>query len=119
MTEPRFSDDLVQHRARKELLTKLAANTRDPGMAELARELLAGNVTPRRIVSSQLYADVLEGKAADFTSWYGGLSDEEREAAAARGEEAVRVLATPPAAVEPSSEDEDFSDRTWLRGLEG
>jgi hypothetical protein len=119
MTEPRFSDDLVQHRARKELLTKLAANTRDPGMAELARELLAGNVTPRRIVASQLYADVLEGKAEAFTSWYGGLSDEEREAAAARGEEAQRELATPPPTEDSPAEDEDFSDRTWLRGPEG
>lgn len=119
MTEPRFSDDPTQHRARKELLAKLAKNTRDPGMAELARELLAGNVTPNRIVSSQLYADVLEGKTEAFTAWYGGLSDDEREAAAAQGEEAVRVLATPPAAVESSPEDEDFSDRTWLRGPEG
>ena len=119
MTAPRFSDDPTQHRARKELLTKLAANTRDPGVAELARELLAGNVTPSRIVSSQLYADVLEGKTEAFTAWYDGLSEDERDAAAARGEEAVRVLATPPPAVEPSAEDEDFSDRTWLRGPEG
>jgi hypothetical protein len=89
MTEPRFSDDLVQHRARKELLTKLAANTRDPGMAEA------------------------------FTSWYSGLSDEEREAAAARGEEAQRELAAPPPAADSPAEDEDFSDRTWLRGPEG
>ena len=119
MTEPRFSDDLTQHKARKELLTKLTANTRDPGMAELARELLAGNITPRRIVASQLYADVLEGKAEAFTSWYSGLSEEEREAEAARGEEALRELATPPPAVESSAEDEDLSDRTWLRGPEG
>jgi hypothetical protein len=118
MTEPRFSDDPVQHRARKELLVKLAANNRNPAVAELASELLTGKVTPRRIVESTLYSNVLEGATNDFTTWYSGLSDEEKDAAAARGEQTARDLADTPKPVQQrrSEDDEDFSDRSWLRG---
>ncbi|WP_409180671.1 hypothetical protein F9C11_29825 [Amycolatopsis sp. VS8301801F10] len=56
------------------LLVKLVANTGDPVMAEFARELLAGNVTPRRVVESQLYASALEVPASGLTAWYSGLS---------------------------------------------
>jgi hypothetical protein len=34
---PHFSDDPVRDRARRALLTKLAVNTKNQGMAELAR----------------------------------------------------------------------------------
>jgi hypothetical protein len=124
---PSFSQDPVQDRARKELLVKLAANTRHPAMAELAQELLAGHVTPRQIVTSQLYADVLEGGTNDFSTWYGALSEEERDAEATNGQQATRQLADelptePPTGPgrrhrgENDDDVEDFSDRSWLRG---
>jgi hypothetical protein len=120
---PRFSDDPVQDRARLALLEKLAANTRNAGMAELARELLAGHVTPRQIVSSQLYANVLETGTNEFSAWYGSLSEDEKATEAAKGEQATRNLAdptsTPPAKRNRSVSEEnteDFSERNWLRG---
>ncbi|WP_134731645.1 hypothetical protein [Amycolatopsis nivea] len=127
MTEdrPQFSADPVQDRARHALLVKLAANTRNPMMAELARELLAGNVTPRRIVESQLYAGALEKPADDFAAWYSGLSESEKDAEAAKGENALRDLAderadesrkprTSRCQVEDDEYVEDFSERDWL-----
>ncbi|MER6872080.1 hypothetical protein ABT279_18205 [Amycolatopsis sp. NPDC000673] len=127
MTEdrPRFSADPVQDRARHALLVKLAANTRNPVMAELARELLAGNVTPRRVVESQLYAGALEKPVDDFAAWYSGLSKSEKDAEAAKGENALRDLADEqvdesrkPRTSRRQFEDdeyiEDFSERDWL-----
>lgn len=50
-------------------------------------------MTPRQIVESHLYAEVLEEPTKDFHAWYAGLSDDERDAAADRGQQAVRSLA--------------------------
>ena len=129
---PRFSDDPAKNRARQELLAKLAANARNPAMAELARELLAGNVTPRRVMESHLYADVLEAPANDFAAWYSGLSETEKDAEAAKGEDTIRELSEAPREEPPlvptrkpatsfrRAEDdeyiEDFSEQDWLDG---
>ncbi|SDH48561.1 hypothetical protein SAMN05192558_102110 [Actinokineospora alba] len=123
---PRFSEDPVQNRARTELLNRLAANTRDPAAAELARELLAGNITPRGVIESGTYDEVLNRGTGKFVNWYSELSEKDKDEAVARGEQAARELAQDP---EPSptsrpvrrrgsSEDdgEDFSERSWIRG---
>ncbi|WP_424185069.1 hypothetical protein ACOBQX_24695 [Actinokineospora sp. G85] len=126
---PHFSDDPVRDSARRALLTKLAANTKNPGMAELARELLAGNITPREVIASPtLYADVLNTGAEQFTAWYDTLSEVDKEAAATRGEQAEHDLAQPPQPpktprrTRPTSDEnpiEDFSEKSWMqRGKE-
>ncbi|PFG57185.1 hypothetical protein ATK36_0749 [Amycolatopsis sulphurea] len=128
--QPQFSGDPVQDRARRAVLVKLAASADNPVMAELARELLAGNVTPRRAVESQLYAGVLEAPAGDLAAWYGSLSESEKDAEAAKGESALRALAdehaeepSPAPAQKPAASRhqvendeyiEDFSERDWL-----
>lgn len=126
---PRFSDDPIRDRARRALLVKLAANNRNQGMAELARELLAGNITPREVIASPtLYADVLSTGIQQFTDRYDSMSEAEKEAAAARGEQAEHDLAQPPQPpkaprrTQPTSDEdhtEDFSEKSWMhRGKE-
>lgn len=128
---PQFSADPDKNRARRALLLKLAVNTRNHSAAELARELLAGNVNSRRVIESQLYADVFEGATRDFSSWYGGLSEAEKDAEAAKGEQAMKELADDEMPAGPTREQsskrptsrwrggdddyvEDFSDRNWI-----
>ncbi|MEU8635152.1 hypothetical protein AB0C38_23480 [Amycolatopsis sp. NPDC048633] len=117
-----FSPDPVKNRARQVLLTKLAANTTNPAAAELARELLAGNVTPRGVLRSSLYADVLGGSTAGFAEWYGNLSESEKDAQAEAGRNALSQLASDekPAPShrgrQDSVDDEDFSEVDWLDG---
>lgn len=124
MTEkvPVFSPDPVKDRARRALLTKLAANTRNPAAAELARELLAGNVTPRRILGSNLYSDLLDRTTSGLTDWYGNLSEADKEKLADAGQKALSRLAvedepvTPRRASRSASDEEDFSEVDWLDG---
>ncbi|VVJ15309.1 Uncharacterised protein [Amycolatopsis camponoti] len=117
-----FSPDPVKNRARHTLLTKLAANTTNPAAAELARELLAGNVTPRGVLSSTSYADLLAGSTSGFTEWYGNLSESEKDAQAEAGRNALSQLASDdkPAPSrrrrQDSVDDEDFSEVDWLDG---
>jgi len=95
MTEPtpRFADDPERNRSRLALLRKLAAESRDPLTAELANELLRGNVTPREVLGSDRYGEVFAGATRDFSAWYDGLSEQEKDAAAERGRQAERDLA--------------------------
>ena len=117
-----FSPDPVKNRARHALLTKLAANTTDPVAAELARELLTGNVTPRGVMRSSLYANVLGGSTAGFAEWYGNLSESEKDAQAEAGRNALSQLASADKPVPPrrerrdSVDEEDFSEVDWLDG---
>ncbi|SEF36861.1 hypothetical protein SAMN05421837_111282 [Amycolatopsis pretoriensis] len=119
---PEFSADPVRNRARHELLTKLAASTANPAAAEMARELLAGNVTPRGILSTNLYADVLAASTPGFAEWYGSLSEGEKDAQAEAGRNALTQLAAPEAKPAPPrrsdavDDEEDFSEVDWLDG---
>ncbi|MFI5608573.1 hypothetical protein [Amycolatopsis sp. NPDC051903] len=120
---PRFSVDPLVDRGRRALLAKLAANTAKPGMAELARELLAGNISPREAVNSNVYSAVLNDTTSGFTRWYGALSETEKDASAESGREALLRLAdedqqAPPkrASALAQDEDDDFSERDWLDG---
>lgn len=116
---PQFSPDPVKNRARHALLTKLAANTTNPAAAELARELLAGNVTPRGVLSSNLYADVLGGSTAGFAEWYGNLSESEKDAQAEEGRKALSQLPSDDKPAPPRRDpvdEEDFSEVDWLDG---
>lgn len=114
-----FSPDPVKNRARHVLLTKLAANTTNPAAAELARELLAGNITPRGVMSSPSYGDVLTGNSSGFTEWYGNLSESEKDAQAEAGRKALSQLASddkPAQPSQPPADEEDFSEVDWLDG---
>lgn len=121
--QPRFSADPTDDAVRRKLLQKLSVNTKNPALAEMARELLAGRITPRQVMTSSSYASALEPGVAQFKQWYGGLSDKQRGEQEELGRAALDRLANEPEAppVKPrrqnppeGNEDEDFSDRSWL-----
>ncbi|MDX8033279.1 hypothetical protein SK803_23930 [Lentzea sp. BCCO 10_0856] len=121
--QPRFSADPTNDAVRRKLLQKLSINSKSPALAEMARELLAGRITPREVMTSSSYASALEPGVAQFQEWYGGLSDEQRAEQEELGRAALDRLAgepeTPPARTRRQNppegyEDEDFSDRSWL-----
>lgn len=121
--QPRFSADPTNDAVRRKLLQKLSSNSKNPALAEMARELLAGRITPREVMTSSSYAAALEPGVAQFQEWYGGLSDEQRAEQEELGRSALERLAnepeTPPVRARRQNppegyEDEDFSDRSWL-----
>lgn len=72
--QPRFSADPTDDAVRRKLLQKLSS--KNPALAEMAGELLAGRISPREVMTSGNYASVLEPEVARFQQWYGSLSDE-------------------------------------------
>lgn len=122
MTEPELQPGLDRHR--RQLLTRLAADDQNPVLAEMARELLAGRMTPVDVLTTRAYDEALAPGAEALTSWYASTSEEDREAAASSGRaELVRLTedelaGVPVAQVVPEPEpepelDEDLSERTW------
>lgn len=114
------SPELATHR--HDLLRRLAANDRDPALAEMARELLAGRTTPAGVLTSGIYDEALAPGVQAFTSWYTSASEQERQAAAQQGEKVLADLADDAPVTRPrrpprprGGEDDDFSDRTYLR----
>ncbi|WP_216215137.1 hypothetical protein [Amycolatopsis aidingensis] len=81
------------HKHRRELLEKLASNRTNPALAEMARGLLSGRTTPRQVIASGAYDELLAPHVRQFTSWYTSLSEDEKEAAAQRGQEHLDNLA--------------------------
>jgi len=69
-----------------------------------------------------VYADALDRGVDDFSAWYGGLSEGEKDDEVLRGEQAARDLAQESTSREPVAADlrrqdgeddvEDFSDRS-------
>lgn len=121
--QPRFSADPTDDAVRRKLLQKLSTNSKNPALAEMARELLAGRLTPRQVMTSSSYAPALEPGVVQFKQWYGSLSDKQRAEQEELGRAALDRLANepdaPPASTRRQSppegyEDEDFSDRRWL-----
>lgn len=111
---------LTAHRRR--LLERLAANTTSPAVADLARDLLAGRITPREAAASGAFAEEFNKAVAPYTRWYGSLSEAEREDAARQGLEQLdeeSAAADPGGGQSPvprgDDEEADYSERTWLR----
>ncbi|KAA9163638.1 hypothetical protein FPZ12_009035 [Amycolatopsis acidicola] len=107
--------------ARTRPLRKLKDNTGNPQLAELASELLAGNVTPRSVLESGLYGEALAPATDRLATWYSGLSESEKAEQSALAEDATRQLAaeqppTPRPKRVLEEEYEDFSERDWLDG---
>jgi hypothetical protein len=121
--QPRFSADRTNDAVRRKLLQKLSINGKNPALAEMARELLAGRISPREVMTSSSYASALEPGVAQFQQWYGRLSDEQRAEQEECGRAALDRLANEPETpavrawrqnLPEGHEDEDFSDRSWL-----
>jgi hypothetical protein len=78
-------------------------------------------VTPRGVLSSNLYADLLDRSTSGFAEWYGNLSESEKDTQAEAGRNALFQLASqdkpaPPRRRRDSVDEEDFSEVDWLDG---
>jgi hypothetical protein len=94
MTEEPFAElspGLTRHR--RQLLQKLAGNTKNPELAEMAKGLLAGRLTPRGIMTSGVYDEALGSGVQAFSSWYSTASEQEKEEAARAGQAELEQLA--------------------------
>jgi hypothetical protein len=86
-----LSPGLTRHR--RQLLQKLAENTKSPELAEMAKGLLAGRLTPSGIVTSGVYDEALGSGVRAFSSWYSTASEHEKQDAARNGEAKLEQLA--------------------------
>jgi hypothetical protein len=81
VTGPRAQ--LTAHRRR--LLERLAANTRNRAVADMARDLLSGRRTPRDVSADPVLSEELSKGVAKFGQWYEKLSEKEKDQAAEVG----------------------------------
>ena len=77
---------------RRKLLEELSRNTRQPVLAEMAREMLAGRLTPRQAMSSDAYMIALGGVAQQTITKYRDMSPAELAAEEREGRLAVERL---------------------------
>jgi hypothetical protein len=114
---------LTEHR--RQLLKRLASNTRNPAVAEMARDLLNGRITPRDVMANGLYNEELSKGTEKFTSWYRELSDEEKTAAWEQAEAQFDELAkdSPSEHLDRRAanrrrstpdDDLDYSEQSWM-----
>ncbi|PXY27476.1 hypothetical protein [Prauserella muralis] len=92
----------------------------DPEFARLVDDVTSGRRSLRDMVHTPAFARVLNPLAEQGAETYRNLSEEEREELARQGEEQfeqVRADAETPTAArgDDDGDDEDFSDRTWMR----
>jgi hypothetical protein len=117
-------EDAMLALAHQRALRRLADQSPDPVLREMAREVLAGRLTPREVATSSLYAEALINATQKFTTWRESASEEEFEQAAEHGRTTLAELAEqppdrPPArrsrrAVDKPDED-SFEDESHLR----
>ena len=78
--------------SRRKLLEELSRNTRQPVLAEMAREMLAGRLTPRQAMSSDAYMTALGRVAQQTIAKYRDMSPADRAAEEREGRLAVERL---------------------------
>lgn len=81
--------DPILDRLLREALAEQARDDSDPLARDMARDVLAGNVTLYQAASSSIYGEVFAQRADEHTNWWHGLSDEERERLRVEGREAI------------------------------
>lgn len=129
MTDELFgcsSDHPGMTKARRQALERLASGKAGPALAEMARDLLSGRTSPAQLMASGAYGEELGQHLSRFSSWFGGLSDQEKEDVTETGLRTLEELAReelrppePPARphrrVHRDDEDEDdvFTGIQW------
>lgn len=83
---------MIEDWSRRKLLEELSRNTRQPVLAEMAREMLAGRLTPRQAMSSDAYMTALGGVAERTIVRYRDMPPEERAAEERAGRLAAEQL---------------------------
>lgn len=107
-------------------LKVLRDRTDNPQFRELADDIMAGRRSLRQAFTSPAFAQALNPQVAQFAQRYEQLSTDERERLAAEGQrqfaEQQEQLARERRAAQArtsrrddSGDDEDFSQRSWLR----
>ncbi|PXY33231.1 hypothetical protein DI005_25550 [Prauserella sp. PE36] len=96
----------------------------DPEFKRLVDDITSGRRSLRDMMNTPVFARALDPLVERGAETYRDLSEEEREQLARQGEEQFEQLRqeteNPSAAQRPDEdgddgEDEDFSDRTWMR----
>ncbi|GAB3964063.1 hypothetical protein GCM10027615_05820 [Plantactinospora veratri] len=81
--------DPVADRLLRESLAEQARDDRDPLARDMARDVLAGNITLYQAAASSVYGEVFAQRSEEYASWWHGLSEEERERLRVEGGEAM------------------------------
>jgi hypothetical protein len=74
-----------QAAATRRQLAMLAADATDPRIRQMARDLVAGKTDLRSALLGPTYEHALNDATARFSSWYVGLSDQQRAEQEQRG----------------------------------
>lgn len=82
--------DPVEQRLLREALQEQAQDDSDPLARDMARDVLAGNITLYEAVGSSVYGEVFAQRAQEYTTWWHDLSEEDRERLAAEGRAALQ-----------------------------
>lgn len=84
--------DPVMRRYQKQMLEQLSKNTKNPVLAEMAQEMLAGNLTLRQAMATSAYAEALMTAGAATFAKHVAMSEEEKAAAMRDGLAALDQL---------------------------
>jgi hypothetical protein len=84
-------------------LTTLAEHSAQPAIRDMARDLLAGRADLRGAMLGGRYEQAINEGVRQFSSWYAGLSDEERLEQTRRAQEYEQEMARASAPVPPGT----------------
>lgn len=87
-----IDDDPTTRWYQRKLLEDLSKNTRQPVLAEMAREILAGRLTTRQAMSSDAYMSALGAAARPAVARFQQMSPDEVAAAEREGRVAAEQL---------------------------
>ncbi|EIE98468.1 hypothetical protein [Saccharomonospora glauca] len=114
--------DAALSRHLKNSLTLLRDKVPDPEFRALVDDILTGRRSLRDTFTSPAFARALDPLVDQAVQHYRGMSEEEREELARTGEQQFEQLrqdetkrATARRRRDADEDDEDFSDRNWLR----
>jgi hypothetical protein len=88
---PNLRDPALE-RMLRESLAEQARDDSDPLARDMARDVLAGNVTLYQAAASGVYGEVFAQRAEAHTNWWDGLSEEDRERLYTVGRETIAAV---------------------------
>ncbi|WHT19016.1 hypothetical protein N8J89_38980 [Crossiella sp. CA-258035] len=74
-----IAKDPARAKALRQSLERLAAGAGGSALAEMANDVLTGRSDLRTAVLSGTYAEALNSRVQQFSTWYQGLSEQEKE----------------------------------------
>lgn len=83
----RYLRDPVEQRLLREGLEEQAKDDSDPLARDMARDVLAGNITLYQAIESSVYGELFAQRVQEYVTWWNELSESERERLYAEGRE--------------------------------